>query len=84
MKNNLFKFNYDLTDLHKYVKGEFLEVKKKFPELVSMYYESASHNILIITEHELTEEKKKEMLIYFEIEGADCIKFEVRTKCSYE
>jgi hypothetical protein len=77
------KFNYDLTDIHKHVESEFIEVKKKFPEFVSMYYDNNTGNIMCITEHELTEERKKQILIHFELEGAECINFEVKTECSY-
>ena len=74
------KFGYDLTALHKFVEGEFLKVKKKFPEFVSIYYDNDTGNIMCITEHEITEERKKEILIHFELEGVECINFEVKSK----
>lgn len=77
------KFGYDLNCLQEYVEHEFIEAKKKFPELISMYYDNDTGNIMCITERELTEERKKEILIYFELEGAECINFEVKTECSY-
>ena len=77
------KFGYDLTNINKFIEGEFLQVKKKFPEFVSMYYDNDTGNIMCITENELTEERKKEILIYFELEGSECVNFEVKTECSY-
>ena len=77
------KFNYDLTDIYKEVEHESTAVKKKFPEVASMYYDIDTDSFMCITEHELTEERKKEILIYFDLEGEECVNFKVKTECSY-